>query len=146
MIANLQEEQHPFYDNQFQRSQHTLFKPTSTIVRLTLRTLAKFLLLYPITARVPFSSCSTDQKERTDRYLNNVQELARAAIVPSETPEASFDYWRAWLGDYSSSEARIKNEVIHSRYEKLSEWKHYAGKERIISCNCNAACCSAGAT
>ena len=116
------------------------------MVRLTLRTLAISLLLYPTSARVSFRSCSADQEEKIDRYLDDMQELARAAIIPSETPKASFDYWRAWWGEYNSSEARIKNDVIHRRYEKLSGWKHYEGKERTFSCNFNAACCSAGVT
>ena len=114
------------------------------MVRLTLRTLAISLLLYPTSARVSFRSCSADQEEKIDRYLDDMQELARAAIIPSETPKASFDYWRAWWEEYNSSEARIKNDVIHRRYEKLSGWKHYEGKERTFSCNFNAACCNAG--
>ena len=91
-----------------------------------------------------FSGCSQDQKNMIEGYLDDVQELAKAAVGPSEATKAGNYWYRAWWGTYNPNVEMLLNEKINTRYEKLSVWKSNKGTSRTFACNPEATCCDSG--
>ena len=91
-----------------------------------------------------FSGCTQDQQHKIDGYLDDVQELAKAAIGPSEATKAKNHYYKAWWGTYDAKAKMLLDEKINTRYEKLSRWKSNKGSFRTFLCDPKAFCCNAG--
>ena len=91
-----------------------------------------------------FSGCTPDQQHKIDGYLDDVQELAKAAIGPSEATKAKNHYYKAWWGTYDAKAKMLVDERINTRYEKLSRWKSNTGTSRTFVCDPKAICCNAG--
>lgn len=89
-----------------------------------------------------FESCSQTQQNNVDDYLDDMQELAKAATGPSEATNAGNSWYKAWWGTYESG--ALLSEKINTRYEKLSIWKTNKGTARTFSCDDSSTCCQAG--
>ena len=89
-----------------------------------------------------FASCSPDQQDQVNGYLDDMQELAKAAIGPSEASKAGNSWYKAWWG--TDEQGALLSEKINTRYEKLSVWKTNKGTSRTFTCSGTATCCSAG--
>ena len=118
---------------------------------LIIRICAALVLIFPFLAfaleprqqsSYNFDSCSQDQQNQVDGYLDDMQALAKAAIGPSEATNAGNSWYKAWWGE--DEQGALRNEKINTRYEKLSVWKTNKGSSRTFTCSGTATCCSAG--
>lgn len=87
-------------------------------------------------------TCSQDQQNSVGDYLDDMQDLAKAATGPSEASNAGNSWYKAWWGTYESG--MLLNEKINTRFEKLSVWKTNKGTSRTFSCDDDSECCNRG--
>lgn len=93
-----------------------------------------------------FRDCSLDEQKSIESSLDDMQELARAAIGPSEASNAGQDWYKAWWGTYDSGRVgMLQNEKINTRFEKLAAFKK-AGRGTTFVCDRSSSsfCCKKG--
>ena len=92
-----------------------------------------------------FRGCDAGQQTSIDNVLDDMQELAKAAIAPSEATNAGQDWYKAWWGTYDSNKkGMLVDEKINTRYEKLAAFKNRKAKGTTFACDTTATCCNAG--
>ena len=95
-------------------------------------------------SRYQFVRCSAEQQKSIESSLDDMQELARAAIGPSEASNAGQDWYKAWWGTFNSSEVGMKlNEKINTQFEILASFKR-RNTGTVFSCDQDQSCCKMG--
>ena len=137
--------------SRFRRIQSSSFQDGSHYPRPLLRICAALCLIFPLLtfaletrqqSSYNFDGCSQDHQNSINDDLDDMQELAKAAVGPSEASQAGNSWYKAWWGTYE--QGALLNEKINTRYHKSSVWKTNKGTSRTFTCGGTANCCRAG--